>query len=223
MSDLLPDSTLTAAVVAWGVLQRFPNVSLATQLVHDAWSDLFDVALLLSKDIDLIEPVLVVGYESADPVGIVVLDGKAPWPARRLRNLCASHRHTRPAAAQFVKYPFRSAEKGKKRTMPSRVVLRDKPGTVPSAPFLIPLTLHLTPIEVMAASDDEPSKKGVRSTRSRRHLLTRHLRFACEDFGGCLLSQRLQTLKQLLRIEAVYSMLSSIVAYTPTSGNDDHV
>jgi cytosine/uracil/thiamine/allantoin permease len=50
-----------------------------------------------------------------------------------------------------------------------------------------------------------------------------HLRLACEDFSRCVLSQRLQTLEQLLGIEAVYSVLSSIVTYTSTIGNDNYV
>lgn len=50
-----------------------------------------------------------------------------------------------------------------------------------------------------------------------------HPRLARKDFSSCVLSQRLQTIEQLLWIEAIYSMLSSIVAYMSTSGNDNYV
>lgn len=76
-------------------------MNLATYLIHDAWRDLFDVALVLSQDTDLIEPVRIVREEIKKPVGVVVLDGKA---AGQLASSASFVRHITPsrlAAAQF--------------------------------------------------------------------------------------------------------------------------
>ena len=58
--------------------EKGSDVNLATYLVHDACRNLFDVALVLSQDTDLLEPVRIVRYDYRKPVGVVVLDGKEP-------------------------------------------------------------------------------------------------------------------------------------------------
>jgi hypothetical protein len=46
-------------------------------LVHDAWRNLFDMALVFSQNTDPIEPVRIVRNEIKKPIAVVVLDGKA--------------------------------------------------------------------------------------------------------------------------------------------------
>ena len=47
-------------VEIWNTEAKGSDVNLATYLIHDAWRDFFDVALVLSQDTDLNEPVRIV-------------------------------------------------------------------------------------------------------------------------------------------------------------------
>jgi hypothetical protein len=88
-------------VEIWNTEEKGSDVNLATYLIHDAWRDLFDVAVVLSQDTDLNEPVRIVRDEIKKPVGVVVLDGKAPG---KLSTFGSFVRHITPsdlAAAQF--------------------------------------------------------------------------------------------------------------------------
>jgi uncharacterized LabA/DUF88 family protein len=58
--------------------EKGSDVNLASHLIHDACLDRFDVALVLSQDTDLLEPIRIVRVDHAKPVGVVVLDGKEP-------------------------------------------------------------------------------------------------------------------------------------------------
>jgi hypothetical protein len=104
-------------VLIWNSEEKGSDVNLATYLIHDAWRDLFDVALVLSQDTDLIEPVRIVRNEIKKPVGVVVLDGKAPG---QLASYGSFVRHITPgrlAAVQFPdKVPF--GRKGKSAQRP---------------------------------------------------------------------------------------------------------
>jgi hypothetical protein len=58
--------------------EKGSDVNLASYLIHDACLERFDVALVLSQDTDLLEPIRIVKVDHAKPVGVVVLDGKEP-------------------------------------------------------------------------------------------------------------------------------------------------
>lgn len=58
--------------------EKGSDVNLATYLVHDAWRNLFDVALIYSQDTDLLEPLRIVKDELGRFVEVVVLDGRQP-------------------------------------------------------------------------------------------------------------------------------------------------
>ena len=88
-------------VEIWNTEEKGSDVNLATYLIHDAWRDLFDVALVFSQDTDLIEPVRIVRDEIRKPIGIVVLDGKAPGKLCSFGTFVRHITPTRPAAAQF--------------------------------------------------------------------------------------------------------------------------
>ncbi len=87
--------------------EKGSDVNLATYLVHDAWRGLFDEALVLSQDTDLVEPVRIVRDEIKKPVGVVVLDGKAPGKLACFGCFVREISHARLNAAQFPdNFPF---------------------------------------------------------------------------------------------------------------------
>ena len=76
-------------------------MNLATYLIHDAWRDLFDVAVVLSQDTDLNEPVRIVREEIGKDIGVVCLDGKAPGKLAAQASFVRHVTDSRLAAAQF--------------------------------------------------------------------------------------------------------------------------
>lgn len=88
-------------VEIWNTEEKGSDVNLATYLIHDAWQNLFDVAVVLSQDTDLVEPVRIVRDEIKKSIGVVCLDGKKPG---KLASYASFVRHLSPsrlAAAQF--------------------------------------------------------------------------------------------------------------------------
>ena len=105
-------------VEIWNTEEKGSDVNLATYLIHDAWRNLFDVAVVLSQDTDLNEPVRIVRDEIGKSVGIVCLDGKA---AGKLAGYGSFVRHiteARLAAAQFPE-TLAFGKKGKTVTRPT--------------------------------------------------------------------------------------------------------
>jgi hypothetical protein len=102
----------TTHVEIWNTEEKGSDVNLATYLVHDAWRDLFDVAVVLSQDTDLNEPVRIVRDEIGKSIGVFVLDGKAPGTLCSFGSFTRQITHSRLAAAQFPdKVPFGSRGK----------------------------------------------------------------------------------------------------------------
>jgi hypothetical protein len=97
--------------------RRGPDVNLATYLIHDAWRDLFDVAVVLSQDTELNEPVRIVRDEIRKDVGVVCLDGKAPGQLARHASFVRHVTGSRLAAAQFPD-TLAFGKKGKTVTRP---------------------------------------------------------------------------------------------------------
>ena len=58
--------------------EKGSDVNLAVHLVNDAWENNFDVALVLSQDTDLIEPLRMVSRGRKKTVGLIWLDGRRP-------------------------------------------------------------------------------------------------------------------------------------------------
>jgi hypothetical protein len=58
--------------------EKGSDVNLAVHLINDGWHRRFDVALVLSQDTDLIEPIRIATQELGLTVGIVQLDGGVP-------------------------------------------------------------------------------------------------------------------------------------------------
>lgn len=58
--------------------EKGSDVNLATHLLNDGWHKRYDVALVLSQDTDLLEPIRIVVQELELKVGVVWLDGRQP-------------------------------------------------------------------------------------------------------------------------------------------------
>lgn len=81
--------------------EKGSDVNLATYLVRDAFTDQCDVAVVLSNDTDLVEPIRVVREELDKPVGLIC---PSPRPAKSLAavaSFCRMLTPARLAAAQF--------------------------------------------------------------------------------------------------------------------------
>jgi uncharacterized LabA/DUF88 family protein len=94
-----PDGPQFAEV--WNKEEKGSDVNLATYLIHDAWQDRFDVAVVLSQDTDLIEPVRLVRDEIKKPIGLVWLDGREPGKLAAYATFVRQLTHARLSAAQF--------------------------------------------------------------------------------------------------------------------------
>ena len=97
--------------------EKGSDVNLATYLIHDAWRDLFDVAVVLSQDTDLVEPVRIVRDEIKKDIGIVCLDGLQPGKLAKHGSFVRHITPSRLAAAQFPD-TLLFGKKGKSVTKP---------------------------------------------------------------------------------------------------------
>lgn len=82
--------------------EKGSDVNLAVHLLNDAWHKRFELALILSQDTDLIEPLRIVTGELKMLAGLVWLDGGRP--NKHLAAAASFVRHIKPsdlAAAQF--------------------------------------------------------------------------------------------------------------------------
>ncbi len=85
--------------------EKGSDVNLAVHLVNDAWSNHFDVALVLSQDTDLIEPLRMVSKGVGKLVGLVWLDGRRP--DRGMANAASFVRHVGRADLIAAQFPAR--------------------------------------------------------------------------------------------------------------------
>jgi len=82
--------------------EKGSDVNLAVHLVNDAWHGRFDVAVVISNDSDLEEPIKIVKNERGLPVGVICPHAGTPSP--QLRKAATFVRHIRDqhlAASQF--------------------------------------------------------------------------------------------------------------------------
>jgi hypothetical protein len=95
----LPDGTTHVRVI--NTEEKGSDVNFATYLVHDAWRDLYDVAVVLTQDTDLCEPLRIVRHEIGKAVGLVWLDGTKPGKMAANASFVRHVTSSRLAAAQF--------------------------------------------------------------------------------------------------------------------------
>jgi hypothetical protein len=75
--------------------EKGSDVNLATHLLHDAYQNRFDCAIVVSGDSDLLGPVQIVISELKKPVGVLNPQQK---PCRVLQKHATFYRHIRPSA-----------------------------------------------------------------------------------------------------------------------------
>lgn len=85
--------------------EKGSDVNLAVHLLNDAWHDRYDVALVMSQDTDLIEPLKIVKEERSKVVGLIWLDGKQP--SRHMQNASSFVRHLSVADLSASQFPAR--------------------------------------------------------------------------------------------------------------------
>ena len=83
--------------------EKDSDVNLAAHLLNDAWKNLFEVAVVISNDTDLVVPIRMVTSEHRRPV-FVVCPGR--WQmAPQLRSAASHVRHIRRAALRAAQFP----------------------------------------------------------------------------------------------------------------------
>lgn len=82
--------------------EKGSDVNLASHLIHDGWRDVYDLALIMSQDSDLIEPLRLVKEDLGKTVGLIWLDGRQPSP--RFSPVISFVRHA--ARADFAASQF---------------------------------------------------------------------------------------------------------------------
>ncbi|GHF74619.1 hypothetical protein GCM10017056_51560 [Seohaeicola zhoushanensis] len=83
--------------------EKGSDVNLATHLLYDAFRERFDVALVLSQDTDLIEPLRVVTQDLKKVVGVGWLD--ASRPGKKHRAVTSFIRHANPSILGRCQFP----------------------------------------------------------------------------------------------------------------------
>jgi uncharacterized LabA/DUF88 family protein len=81
--------------------EKGSDVNLATWLVRDAFKDEFDVAVVVSNDTDLVEPIRIVATELGKPVGLICTGASPARSLARVATFCRFVTPGRLAAAQF--------------------------------------------------------------------------------------------------------------------------
>ena len=85
--------------------EKGSDVNLAVHLLNDAWRELFDAAVVISNDTDLVTPIRMVSTERRKPV-FVVCPGR--WQiAPKLAGVASHVRHIRPALLKAAQFPDR--------------------------------------------------------------------------------------------------------------------
>ena len=83
--------------------EKGSDVNLAAHLLNDAWKDLFEAAVVISNDTDLVLPIRIVTQERRKPV-FVVCPGR--WQiAPQLREVASHVRHVRPGILRRAQLP----------------------------------------------------------------------------------------------------------------------
>ena len=98
-----PDGTAGRFYEFFDSEEKGSDVNLATYLIHDAHRGLFDTALVLSQDTDLLEPIRIVAQDIKIPVGVVQMDRRRSNP--RFRDVSSFMKNARPAHYSRSQFP----------------------------------------------------------------------------------------------------------------------
>jgi uncharacterized LabA/DUF88 family protein len=83
--------------------EKGSDVHLAVHLLNDAWKKLFDAAVVISNDTDLVTPIRMVSVEQGKPVFVVCPSGKRM--AAPLAAIATHKRHVRTPMLRAAQFP----------------------------------------------------------------------------------------------------------------------
>lgn len=83
--------------------EKGSDVNLATNLLNDAFRERFDVALVLSQDTDLIEPLRIVRHDLGLTLGVCWME--ATNPGKKHRRVTSFIRHITPSMLSRCQFP----------------------------------------------------------------------------------------------------------------------
>lgn len=81
--------------------EKGSDVNLASWLVRDAFKNEFDVAVVVSNDTDLVEPIRIVRQEVGKPVGLICPNDRPARSLTKVASFCRFLTRARLASAQF--------------------------------------------------------------------------------------------------------------------------
>ena len=85
--------------------EKGSDVNFAVHLLNDAWKEMFDAAVVISNDTDLVTPIRMVTTERKKPV-FVICPGR--WQiAPKLKDVASHVRHIHPAMLKDAQFPDR--------------------------------------------------------------------------------------------------------------------
>ena len=85
--------------------EKGSDVNLSVHLLNDAWKELFDVAVVITNDTDLVTPIRVVAIERNKPVFVICPGRRRIAP--QLDQVASRVWHTRPAMLKVSQFPDR--------------------------------------------------------------------------------------------------------------------
>ena len=102
MATVAPSGAIGGTVLARKTEESGSDVNLATLLVKEGSQDLYDVAVVISNDSDLLLPIEVVKTDLGKPVGVFHPHQK---PSSRLRKSASFHRQIRQGVLGASQFP----------------------------------------------------------------------------------------------------------------------
>jgi len=91
----------TGYATVWDTEEKGSDVNLASHLLFDGVRGLYDVAVVVSKDTDLLEPIRIVTRELRKPVGLICPDSQLPGGFKGVVSFVRHITERRLASAQF--------------------------------------------------------------------------------------------------------------------------
>lgn len=82
--------------------EKGSDVNLASYLIHDGWKDLYDVAVVVTSDTDLVEPIKLVSQDLEKTVGIISPSKSCP---KGLESVADFRKHIRKAHLKKSLFP----------------------------------------------------------------------------------------------------------------------
>ena len=83
--------------------EKGSDVNLSVHLLNDAWKELFDVAVVITNDTDLVTPIRMVAMERSKPVFVICPGRRRIAP--QLDRVASRVWHTRPAMLKAAQFP----------------------------------------------------------------------------------------------------------------------